>query len=62
MSEQAATALAPLRRTRVAARVLWRFSRPHTVVGTAVSVLGIFAIAVDGSGKTVRISCSKDCA
>ncbi|HEV2769808.1 MAG TPA: homogentisate phytyltransferase, partial [Solirubrobacteraceae bacterium] len=25
--------------------VLWRFSRPHTVVGTTVSVLGLFAIA-----------------
>jgi homogentisate phytyltransferase/homogentisate geranylgeranyltransferase len=25
--------------------VLWRFSRPHTVVGTAVSVCGLFVIA-----------------
>ncbi len=25
--------------------VLWRFSRPHTIVGTAVSVLGLYAIA-----------------
>jgi homogentisate phytyltransferase / homogentisate geranylgeranyltransferase len=25
--------------------VLWRFSRPHTLVGTAVSILGIYAIA-----------------
>jgi homogentisate phytyltransferase/homogentisate geranylgeranyltransferase len=24
---------------------VWRFSRPHTIVGTALSVLGIFAIA-----------------
>jgi homogentisate phytyltransferase / homogentisate geranylgeranyltransferase len=24
---------------------LWRFSRPHTLVGTAVSILGIYAIA-----------------
>jgi len=30
-----------------AATVLWRFSRPHTVIGTTVSVLGLFAIAVD---------------
>lgn len=30
-----------------AATVLWRFSRPHTVIGTAVSVVGLFAIAVD---------------
>jgi homogentisate phytyltransferase/homogentisate geranylgeranyltransferase len=30
-----------------AASVLWRFSRPHTVIGTAVSVAGLFAIAVD---------------
>ena len=27
------------------AEVLWRFSRPHTVIGTTVSVLGLFAIA-----------------
>jgi len=25
--------------------VLWRFSRPHTIVGTALSVLGLWAIA-----------------
>jgi homogentisate phytyltransferase/homogentisate geranylgeranyltransferase len=49
MSEQAA-ALAPLRRTRLAAGVLWRFSRPHTVIGTALSVLGIFAVAADHLG------------
>jgi homogentisate phytyltransferase/homogentisate geranylgeranyltransferase len=26
--------------------VLWRFSRPHTIVGTALSVAGLYAIAV----------------
>jgi homogentisate phytyltransferase/homogentisate geranylgeranyltransferase len=31
-----------------AASVLWRFSRPHTIVGTAVSVAGLFAIVVAG--------------
>src|SRR4051794_35282911 len=30
-----------------AASVLWRFSRPHTVIGTAVSVAGLFAICID---------------
>jgi homogentisate phytyltransferase/homogentisate geranylgeranyltransferase len=33
--------------------VLWRFSRPHTVIGTAVSVVGLYVIAVSelpGSG------------
>ena len=30
-----------------AASVLWRFSRPHTIIGTAVSVVGLFAIAID---------------
>jgi homogentisate phytyltransferase / homogentisate geranylgeranyltransferase len=34
-----------------AASVLWRFSRPHTVIGTAVSVAGLFAIAVDAIGR-----------
>jgi homogentisate phytyltransferase / homogentisate geranylgeranyltransferase len=29
-----------------AASVLWRFSRPHTLIGTTVSILGIYAIAV----------------
>jgi homogentisate phytyltransferase/homogentisate geranylgeranyltransferase len=28
-----------------AASVMWRFSRPHTLVGTTVSILGIYAIA-----------------
>ncbi len=36
-----------------AASVLWRFSRPHTVIGTAVSVVGLFAIAVDSIGGGV---------
>jgi homogentisate phytyltransferase/homogentisate geranylgeranyltransferase len=40
----------PLRRTRVAVSVLWRFSRPHTVIGTALSVAGIFVIAADQLG------------
>jgi homogentisate phytyltransferase / homogentisate geranylgeranyltransferase len=33
-----------------AATVLWRFSRPHTVIGTSVSVAGLFAIALDSIG------------
>ena len=36
-----------------AASVLWRFSRPHTVIGTAVSVVGLFAIAIDSIGGGV---------
>jgi homogentisate phytyltransferase/homogentisate geranylgeranyltransferase len=33
-----------------AANVLWRFARPHTIVGTALSVLGLYAIAAaDGN-------------
>jgi homogentisate phytyltransferase / homogentisate geranylgeranyltransferase len=40
----------PLQRTRGAATILWRFSRPHTVVGTAISVAGIFAIAAHELG------------
>lgn len=40
----------PLQRTRGAALVLWRFSRPHTVIGTALSVAGIFAIAAHELG------------
>jgi homogentisate phytyltransferase/homogentisate geranylgeranyltransferase len=28
-----------------AADVLWRFSRPHTIIGTALSVAGLYAIA-----------------
>ena len=34
-----------------AATVLWRFSRPHTVIGTAVSVAGLFAISLDALGS-----------
>ena len=32
-------------RARQRSRVLWRFARPHTVVGTALSVGGLYAIA-----------------
>ncbi|MDA0183924.1 homogentisate phytyltransferase [Solirubrobacter phytolaccae] len=44
------TGTAPQSRAAVSARanpvlVLWRFSRPHTVIGTALSVLGLWAIA-----------------
>ncbi len=35
-----------------AADVLWRFSRPHTIVGTALSVLGLYAIAVAAHAAT----------
>ena len=31
---------------RSAPGVLWRFSRPHTVIGTALSVLGLYAITL----------------
>ena len=34
-----------------AASVLWRFSRPHTIIGSAVSVVGLFAICVDAIGR-----------
>lgn len=34
-------------RTRVGVGALWRFSRPHTIVGTTLSVLGIAVIAGD---------------
>lgn len=33
-------------RSAVGFGVLWRFSRPHTIIGTALSVLGLYAIAV----------------
>ena len=29
-----------------AVNVLWRFSRPHTIIGTTLSVVGLYAIAV----------------
>jgi homogentisate phytyltransferase/homogentisate geranylgeranyltransferase len=37
-------------RIRAAPGVLWRFSRPHTVIGTALSVLGLYAIALHNAG------------
>ena len=36
-----------------AASVLWRFSRPHTIIGTTVSIIGLFAISVDAIGGGV---------
>jgi homogentisate phytyltransferase/homogentisate geranylgeranyltransferase len=35
-----------------AADVLWRFIRPHTVIGTALSVLGLYAIAASAHVAT----------
>jgi homogentisate phytyltransferase/homogentisate geranylgeranyltransferase len=35
-----------LRRTAHGLGLLWRFSRPHTVVGTLLSILGLYAITV----------------
>ncbi len=35
-----------------AANVLWRFARPHTIIGTALSIGGLYAIAVsEGRGS-----------
>jgi homogentisate phytyltransferase / homogentisate geranylgeranyltransferase len=30
--------------------VLWRFARPHTIIGTALSVVGLYAISEGGNG------------
>jgi homogentisate phytyltransferase/homogentisate geranylgeranyltransferase len=35
-----------------AANVLWRFSRPHTIIGTALSVVGLYAIAASQNAAT----------
>src|SRR4051812_40048994 len=45
--EALAGALAPdgVASGRSAPALLWRFSRPHTIVGTTLSVLALFAIA-----------------
>jgi homogentisate phytyltransferase/homogentisate geranylgeranyltransferase len=32
---------------------LWRFSRPHTIIGTAASIAGLYVIAVDTLGITL---------
>ena len=42
----AAGRLAPEGGLRGALGVLWRFSRPHTVIGTALSVVGLYAISL----------------
>ena len=42
-----AAPLGRARHVRTALRALWRFSRPHTVIGTAVSVAGLYLVAVD---------------
>lgn len=35
------------RRAAAAIEVLWRFARPHTVIGTSVSIVGLYLVAVD---------------
>jgi homogentisate phytyltransferase / homogentisate geranylgeranyltransferase len=44
--------LGALRAAAAGARVLWRFSRPHTVLGTTVSVLALYVIAADAGHAT----------
>jgi homogentisate phytyltransferase / homogentisate geranylgeranyltransferase len=36
----------------LSAGVLWKFSRPHTIYGTAISLIGIYIIAVAYTGAT----------
>jgi homogentisate phytyltransferase / homogentisate geranylgeranyltransferase len=43
-----------------AADVLWRFSRPHTVIGTALSVVGLWLIADAEAGRPVLNNLSPD--
>lgn len=51
---RAAAARAP--RARFGAGSLWRFSRPHTIVGTTLSVLGIAVIAPDAPAYDVALT------
>ena len=46
-------AVATSRPRWLTAGVLWRFGRPHTLIGTTVSVLALFAVAADGAGAGV---------
>ena len=46
---QPARALARAAPSPTVTAALWRFARPHTIVGTTLSVLGIYAIAAHGS-------------
>jgi homogentisate phytyltransferase / homogentisate geranylgeranyltransferase len=43
----------PVRSSVARIAVLWRFGRPHTLVGTAVGVLALFALALDGADASV---------
>jgi homogentisate phytyltransferase/homogentisate geranylgeranyltransferase len=43
---------APVAAERHVADVLWRFSRPHTIVGTALSVAGLYTIAATQHAAT----------
>jgi homogentisate phytyltransferase / homogentisate geranylgeranyltransferase len=50
--QPAAVLLAGPRAAAGVARVLWRFSRPHTIVGTTVSVMALYVIAADAGHAT----------
>jgi homogentisate phytyltransferase/homogentisate geranylgeranyltransferase len=43
-------AAVPAPRAAASLGVLWRFSRPHTVVGTWLGIAGLMAIALDAAG------------
>ena len=40
-----------------ALRVLWRFGRPHTLIGTSLSIVGLYVIAasVDRASNAVDL-------
>jgi homogentisate phytyltransferase/homogentisate geranylgeranyltransferase len=52
MPAAAASATAPPARRAGPAGVLWRFSRPHTVIGTWLGIAGLFTIAVHAAPGT----------
>ena len=54
----ASAPLSPLARLATAASVLYRFSRPHTIAGTAVSVLSVSALAL-GPGDVTPVVCAR---
>ena len=51
--------LADVRAATNPALVLWRFSRPHTIIGTALSIVGLYAIAAaESEAAARRTTCS----
>ena len=53
----AASAARPPRPRR--RRALWRFTRPHTIIGTTLSILGLYVLVAEAAARAAALATSR---